>query len=119
MFAIAWLILITILLCLPGKDIPSIGFLSAIYFDKWVHIGLFTVLVILWCWYFNFRSSQKDIRRSIFWKMALAGIAYGTAMEFVQLYFIPGRSFDLMDIAADAVGSLAGLFYSIKRYIKK
>ena len=45
----------------------------------------------------------------------VVGCFYGIAMEFVQKYFVPFRSFDLGDIIADGVGCLAGFFYSIKK----
>jgi hypothetical protein len=40
-------------------------------------------------------------------------------MEFVQKHFVTNRSFDIGDIAADAIGSIIGLFFSLGRYIKK
>jgi VanZ family protein len=40
-------------------------------------------------------------------------------MEFVQRYFIPNRTFDLGDIAADGIGSFGGMLWSYFRYIKK
>ena len=40
-------------------------------------------------------------------------------IEFIQRNFIPNRSFDMGDVVADGVGALVGVFYSIKRYIKK
>ena len=44
------------------------------------------------------------------------GIVYGIAMEIVQKYFIPFRSFDLGDIIADGIGCAAGYFFAIKRF---
>ena len=46
----------------------------------------------------------------------VVGCLYGIAMEFVQKYFIPLRSFDLMDILADGVGCIAGYFFSMKKF---
>jgi VanZ family protein len=46
----------------------------------------------------------------------ITGIVYGIAMEIVQKYFIPFRSFDLMDILADGIGCVAGYFFAIKRF---
>ena len=45
--AIAWVIIVTVLLVLPGPDIPDVSFLDEIYFDKWVHAGLFCGLTFL------------------------------------------------------------------------
>ena len=46
-------------------------------------------------------------------------LSYGIAIEYIQLYWVPHRSFDLGDIIADAAGAAAGVLYSIKKYIKK
>ena len=46
-------------------------------------------------------------------------LCYGIMIEYIQRYFIPNRSFDVGDIIADGVGSLAGVIFSFKRYIKK
>jgi VanZ family protein len=40
---------------------------------------------------------------------------YSIMVEFIQLLFIPGRSFDLMDILADALGCLIGFLF-VKQY---
>lgn len=55
----------------------------------------------------------------IFVFISLAAVAYGIGMEYVQKYFIPNRSFDKVDIIADAIGSAGGLIYCLLRYIKK
>jgi len=46
----------------------------------------------------------------------VVGCFYGIAMEFVQKYFIPFRSFDLGDIIADGIGCAAGYLFAIKRF---
>ena len=76
-------------------------------------------MVFLWCRFVhNAYSYLNNMMRAF---IIITGIAtiYGIGMEFVQLYWIPNRSFDPGDIVADTVGALAGLFYSWYRYIKK
>ena len=51
--------------------------------------------------------------------VGLAQGAINHAMEFVQKYFVPNRSFDLVDIAEDSVGVIAGILFSRWWYIKK
>jgi len=51
--------------------------------------------------------------------IALGSGVYGVIMEYVQKYFIPNRSFDIGDILADTIGSIAGLVFATKVYIKK
>jgi VanZ family protein len=57
--------------------------------------------------------------RTLFIWISLLSLVYGIGMEFVQKYFINNRSFDEGDIIADAVGCTLGLFFSLRRYVKK
>jgi len=119
--SISWFIISTVLLTLPGTAFPTEDWLDKIWFDKWVHIGMFGLLVILWCLAWKSLKQNNGTHNFIkaFWTIAILFVAYGIAIEFVQKYFIPFRSFDVSDIAADAVGATLGAFYSIRRYIKK
>jgi hypothetical protein len=117
--AIAWFILSIILLTLPGSSFPKENWFDKIWIDKWVHIGMFAILVTLCCWAMLKKYPVGPGLRKIFIRIGLIGIAYGIGMEFVQKYFIPNRSFELGDIAADATGSVLGVVFSIRRYIKK
>ena len=116
--AIGWFIIVTVLLTLPGSAFPKEDWLSKIWFDKWVHIGLFAILVITWNWGLQKLVRKRALLIPFFW-IAMAAFAYGIAMEYVQLYFIPNRSFDTGDIIADGIGSAAGFIFSRVRYIKK
>jgi len=113
--ALIWFLATTVLLCLPGSTFPKENWFDKIWLDKWIHIGLFAVMVFLWC-----RAIRPERKKnSFFLQVALYFFLYGIAMEFIQKYFIPYRSFDAGDILADGVGSLAGLLFSLKVYIKK
>jgi len=114
--AVAWLIITTVLLCLPGSAFPKEHWFDKIWFDKWAHIGLFAIMVFLWC---RAITNIVDKKPKLFVQIALYFFLYGIVMEFVQRYFIPNRSFDLGDVIADGVGSVAGLFLSVRVYIKK
>jgi hypothetical protein len=106
--ALVWLIMTFVLLVLPGSDIPKASIFDFLYFDKWVHIGLFGVLTLLWGYPFfkiNIASAHPFII------VAVCVILYGTIMEFVQKYFAFERSFDLFDILADSAGSLLALWW--------
>jgi VanZ family protein len=72
-------------------------------------------MVFLWCQYVS-ASGGKKIRYFI--QIAIYFFIYGIAMELVQKYLIPNRSFDLKDILADGLGCGVGLLIS-GRYIKK
>jgi VanZ family protein len=114
--ALTWSLITTVLLCLPGSAFPKENWFDKIWLDKWIHIGIFTLMVFLWCRSITTLTEKKSI---LFIQVAFYFFLYGIAMEFVQKYFIPNRSFDIGDIIADGVGSIMGLIISLKLYIKK
>ncbi len=114
---ISWIIICTVLLTLPGSSFPTEDWLDKIWFDKWVHIGLFAVIVVSWCWGIH-KDKNLTVTGMYVWVMLLA-ILYGTGMEFVQKYLVVNRSFDSGDIIADAVGALLGYMYCRRVFIKK
>jgi len=108
---IVWTLIIAILMCLPGRVIPSEQNFKIPNFDKLVHTGLFGGFVFLWGLYRSNRpSTQIALLRNFFIFYAIANI-YGISMEYVQKYWIPGRDYDLADIIADMIG--AGIGYGL------
>jgi len=97
------LIFFTILFCLPGSAFPKEDWVSEIYFDKWVHIGIFTVLLFLWS------RSLGVSRMTGFILLVLIAIIYGFLIELIQDKLVENRSWDLGDVAADFVGSIVGI----------
>ncbi len=111
-FAIVWLIFISVLFFLPGSALPKSELFDEVFFDKWVHFGLFVVLLFLWRFYL-------PAERKYNWWLLLCALAYGFGVEVIQRYFVTNRSFDLGDVAGDMLGALAGVWFWTKRYIKK
>src|SRR5215831_9434534 len=90
--AVIWFIIANILFFMPGRDLPTSGFLEEIYFDKWVHIGLFSGLTFLTAYPFiKVRRSTKKLLL----KISILFILYGVSVEFIQKYFASERSFDI------------------------
>ena len=102
----AWTLFTIILLCIPGSDFPddgTFGFqLDGI--DKAVHVILFGGIVLFWGFYTK-RNVDPQIQKSIL-MITLYSILLGVVMEFIQLWFIPERSFDKWDIVADSSGAI-------------
>lgn len=112
--AIIWLLACTVLLSLPGNMIGG-GFLIP-YFDKWVHIGLFSMLGFLWL--LPFLLYRPGNRSVLLWVL-LGVVLYGLLMEFFQLNCIPNRSFELIDVMADMTGALLALLFSATKWGKE
>ncbi|MFV0605956.1 MAG: VanZ family protein [Niabella sp.] len=117
--AYGWLLLTTILLVLPGSAFPKETWLSKIYFDKWVHIGLFAIMVWLFCRAKYQHSTTTPDLKAAFLTITILIIGYGIVMEFIQKYFVPYRSFDVGDIIADAAGAFLGYFVSYRLFLKQ
>ena len=118
LIAFAWLLFVTILLCTPGSKLPKISWNEKLWLDKWAHIFLFLVLVFVWCRIF-WRTTSTIRNKNIFIMITIFAVIYGIGMELIQHYFIPFRSFDYGDMIADAIGSIAGYFFSANRFLKK
>ena len=109
--AIIWLILSSIAFCLPGSALPKNDWFQIVQFDKWVHVGLFSVMIFLWCLPLFHRPALRLTLTRLFIWISIAFFSYGILMEFIQHFFISNRSFDIGDIAADAAGCLIGFFF--------
>lgn len=109
---IAWFFFVLVLLCLPGSDIPSVDdWMNKIFFDKWVHTGLFSIMAFLFMFPFIKSSLPAKEKWHYLIKIAIATSIWGITSEVLQKYFIPGRSFDLFDWAADSLGALIAFLY--------
>ncbi len=115
---IAWFFLVLLLICLPGDDIPTVDdWLSQIYFDKWVHTGLFAILAFLFMWPYLKAALTVKKKWQYVLKIAIATCLWGLATEFIQKFFVPGRHFDLLDWAADTLGALLALIFVKIRFV--
>jgi len=104
-FPIGWTLFTIILLCLPGSAIPGNGIFALPGLDKIVHIVLFGGIVWLWASY-SYYKLNKDQWKRMLCLLVVCTLVLGIILEFVQKYFIPGRSFDNYDIVADATGAV-------------
>ncbi len=114
---IAWFFVILLLICLPGKDVPQVGWLDSIpNFDKVVHAGLFGVLDTLLCWPFSKSLFNNKQRIRYFIYIAIAISLWGLTTELIQKYLVVGRDFDLLDWAADSFGVLLAFLFCFKKF---
>ena len=116
---IAWFFVVLLLICLPGSDLPTVDtWLNTIYFDKWVHTGIFALLAFLFMW--PVVRSGCTYRQKTAWciKVLIATVLWGLTTEFIQRFFIAGRSFDLFDWAADSLGAVSAFLFVKMRFLK-
>jgi len=115
---IIWLLLSTVLLCIPGNDLPRSSIFEIPYFDKYVHVGIFGILTGSFGFPFTrAKLKQFEVKEWII-AVALYALAFGIAMEFVQKYLVPNRSFDVVDILFDALGASMGAMITWQWYKK-
>lgn len=105
-FPLFWTLLTIVLCCLPGSDIPNKGIFAMKGIDKLAHVSLFGGIVFFWGYYWISRPGTREEWRKLMILIALLSIVLGVVLEFLQLYYIPGRTFDLFDMLADALGAI-------------
>jgi hypothetical protein len=93
----------------PGADAQVLAWLPAwlpdvVPIDKLVHAGIYGALAGLWAWALGTR----------WWLCWVLATAFG-ALDEVHQGFVPGRSRDIQDLLADALGAAAmlGLWASV------
>ena len=111
-FFLGYFLLINILFYLPGSAFPRDNIFTRIYFDKWVHLGIFAALVFLWRSAFNFRF------RGYHALILLVAMVYGMLVELIQDRWVTNRSYDPYDFLADVAGSFLGLYVWLRVYKK-
>lgn len=107
--AIVWACAIFIASSIPSSHLPS----SAIFRqDKLIHMGIYAVLAVL-----VYRGFRKHAPARTATQAALATlgvcILYGVTDELHQ-HFVPGRSMDVFDLLADALGSALAVVLAVR-----
>ena len=108
-WAMLWALLILILCGMPGKDIPHISFLELLSFDKFVHAGIFFVLVVLTIRGFVLQTTFKPFQIKAKNTALYIAITYGGLLEIMQGTLFEDRSADVYDFIANSFGALIGL----------
>jgi VanZ family protein len=101
--ALGWAGLIFYLSHIPGVDVPHLFFAK----DKLLHAVVFGILG-----FFALGAMKDTADRHPVFQPSLAVvlvIIYGVLDEYHQ-YFVPGRSPDIYDVMADAVGGILGVW---------
>lgn len=101
---ILYLFIVTVISLFPSNDIPEVTLFP--YFDKLVHFSMYALFsfLMLWAWPEKFPGWKQIIP-------FLLVVSYGFLMEALQRYSNMGRSFDLSDELANALGFFPGWFF--------
>lgn len=100
-----WAALILILTSIPGSHIPVLPFRN---FDKVVHLTIYGVLGWL-----TARAWLNGSRATALAFLAIAAISFFGAMDEWHQQFIPQRSMDFLDWAADTTGATIGTILAL------
>lgn len=108
--AILYSCFISVLFLLPGQDLPKISLTGL---DKIVHSLIYFMLVNLWLCYFYIKMDFQ-ISNKLVLILLLSALFYGIIVEILQGTVTGTRSADILDVAANLIGSLLGIFFSNK-----
>jgi VanZ family protein len=93
-------------------------FLEKIHFDKIVHVSMFGIMMVLFGNPFNKTEFSYKQKLQFFIRIALLISFWGLITECIQLY-VPKRSFDLLDWAADSLGVFLAFIFLTKFMTKR
>lgn len=111
--AIIVFILCNISFFTPGYDLPQVGdWFGDFSVDKLIHTGFFGLMSLLFMYAAAKNKTTLQARNKAYLGIALIFCGWGVAVEFIQLWFIPGRSFSVMDMLADALGAVLAYFFA-------
>ena len=117
-WSMLWALIILILCGMPGKDVPHISFLELLNFDKFVHAGIFFVLLLLSLRGFLLQTRFVGLQRSARIAAFVLCVAYGGSLEILQGIIFIDRSSDIYDFIANTFGCSIGLLLYDKMEIK-
>ena len=108
--AVLWAIAIFCASSIPSSAMPSSIIFSQ---DKLLHMGVYAVLGFL-VYRGGRRGSMRGWRSAALVTFGLC-VLYGASDEFHQ-HFVPGRSMDIFDLLADAIGVACAI--GVARYLE-
>jgi VanZ family protein len=90
---------------MPGGP-GNLNFLGIPHIDKVGHFGMYAVWTFL---FFRAFSTKRDYsKQKALWISILTGAGAGIILEFLQYSMRQGRSFELADMLANALGAGVG-----------
>jgi VanZ family protein len=97
--ALLYAVIIFVISSLPQLTPPHLGFTLEDKVYHFIEYSIFSYLLFLTF----YRSKTDFLKKNLFLFSSLIGIIYAYSDEFHQR-FVPGRTYDLYDFAADCLG---------------
>lgn len=110
-----WAVLILIASAISGEKIDRVKLIEIPYFDKFVHLFMYLVLVFLLLLAIREDKKRNNFSsKNLFWCFIITFL-YSFLMEMLQRFVFVARSFEIPDLIANSIGILLGIVL-IKRY---
>ncbi len=106
-----WALLILVLCGIPGRDIPHISFLELLSFDKFVHAGIFFVLILLTVRGFLLQTTFLKLQQNPKLIAFIICVIYGGLLEIMQGTLFEQRTASVFDFIANSFGASVGLLF--------
>ncbi|HNR08435.1 MAG TPA: VanZ family protein [Saprospiraceae bacterium] len=100
-----WILMILVLSLLPKSSLPEMEF-DIPYLDKVVHFAMYFILLVLVSW-----ERQKLESKPLFFNGLMLALLLSICTEAGQRFFFAGRSFEILDIVANIIGSISGIYF--------
>ncbi len=101
---------------MPGENIPKVGWKFFIQLDKLAHFSFYAILTGLLVLALNKTRAELRLRELLY--IILLSSMYGIMLEAIQYYFLSDRFFEIPDIIANIIGSIAGTVF-VYLFLKK
>ncbi|MES2545075.1 MAG: VanZ family protein [Bacteroidota bacterium] len=103
--AVAWTCVIAILCLVNFSGLPSVGVKNT---DKLVHFVLHFVFTALWILYLISKTEKWSLIK-IYGIIFSVSLSYGILIEIAQDLFTVSRRADILDVCANATGSIIAI----------
>jgi len=104
--SVVWGILLAVLSLMPGQQSNLLLF-GIPHIDKIAHFGMYGIwsFLVFRAW----NNHSKNSAQKIMWLTFLLATVSGLILEIGQITLTVGRTFEMSDIIANALGSLGGV----------
>lgn len=110
LLTIVWSVIIIVLCSIPGQEFPDASFIDIPHFDKIVHFGLYFILSVVAIKGIQQQNRFKLLKSHPYLSILIYAVFLGVNLELIQYYYIPFRSGDILDMLANFIGAISGVF---------